>query len=306
MLDNILLPYRINRSLALDRGGTVAGPTSWRERVGIGDKLDRPPGRALPGRAAARGGLPRAAVPSPTLLLADEPTGNLDPVEQGPGARHPLRLRPTSAGATLVTVTHDHDLLPRFRRVIDFKEFYVPGGAAARCVTCSTSPGATWPTTGSRRPILVASITLIVYPAGRAQRPRRTERRAADRPRRGDAAAGRRQGQPARAGPELALLRDRARRRRTTYAEAQRVADSGLAQPIPLYVRFRSREHPIVGTTPRLLRLPRAAQSPAAADGGARRVRARVARRRRARRRARRHASSRRPRASSTSPASIR
>jgi putative ABC transport system permease protein len=33
------------------------------------------------------------------------------------------------------------------------------------------------------------------------------------------------------------------------YADATRVADSGLAQPIPLYVRFRSRNHPIVGTT---------------------------------------------------------
>jgi len=34
----------------------------------------------------------------------------------------------------------------------------------------------------------------------------------------------------------------------TTYAEAERVADSGLADPIPLYVGFRVREHPIVGT----------------------------------------------------------
>jgi putative ABC transport system permease protein len=35
----------------------------------------------------------------------------------------------------------------------------------------------------------------------------------------------------------------------TRYAEVDRIADSGLAQPIPLYVRFRAREHPIVGTT---------------------------------------------------------
>jgi putative ABC transport system permease protein len=35
----------------------------------------------------------------------------------------------------------------------------------------------------------------------------------------------------------------------TTYQQVIRVAESGLAEPIPLYVRFRSREHPIVGTT---------------------------------------------------------
>jgi putative ABC transport system permease protein len=35
----------------------------------------------------------------------------------------------------------------------------------------------------------------------------------------------------------------------TSYGESIRVAESGLAEPIPLYVRFRSREHPIVGTT---------------------------------------------------------
>ena len=33
------------------------------------------------------------------------------------------------------------------------------------------------------------------------------------------------------------------------YAQVERIADSGLAQPIPLYVRFHAREHPIVGTT---------------------------------------------------------
>ncbi len=35
----------------------------------------------------------------------------------------------------------------------------------------------------------------------------------------------------------------------STFSEAERIAESGLAQPIPLYIRFRSREHPIVGTT---------------------------------------------------------
>ena len=64
----------------------------------------------------------RALLTRPSLLLADEPTGNLDP------ANRDLVLDflfdySRSAGATLVTVTHDHDLLGRFGRVIDMKCF---------------------------------------------------------------------------------------------------------------------------------------------------------------------------------------
>ena len=66
-------------------------------------------------------------------MLADEATGNLDPRNKA----HILDLlfdRVDSHGATLLAVTqlavtHDHDLLPRFDRVVDFAEFQ--SGAAA-------------------------------------------------------------------------------------------------------------------------------------------------------------------------------
>ena len=63
-----------------------------------------------------------ALITNPEVLLTDEPTGNLDPVNKG-------RVLDILIGyaeereATLVTVTHDHELLERFGRVIDFKTF---------------------------------------------------------------------------------------------------------------------------------------------------------------------------------------
>jgi len=116
VLDNILLPYRINGSLKLDR--TVRErAASIAERVGIADKLDRLSTRLSHGEKQ-RVAVCRALVAEPVLLLADEPTGNLDPTN----TQKVLDILLDAAemtGATLVTVTHDHDLLPRFDRSID-------------------------------------------------------------------------------------------------------------------------------------------------------------------------------------------
>ena len=61
-------------------------------------------------------------LPSPELILADEATGNLDPENKN----HILDLLFQSVrehAATLLAVTHDHELLPRFDRVVDFQSF---------------------------------------------------------------------------------------------------------------------------------------------------------------------------------------
>jgi putative ABC transport system ATP-binding protein len=57
-------------------------------------------------------------IAEPVLLLADEPTGNLDPSNTG-RVLDILLAAATDTGATLVTVTHDRDLLPRFDRSVD-------------------------------------------------------------------------------------------------------------------------------------------------------------------------------------------
>ena len=121
VLDNILLSYRINRTLRLDdkvreRAEAIA------RRVGISDKLTRHATRLSQGEKQ-RVAVCRALVVQPPLLLADEPTGNLDPLNKDRVLDILFDYARRNA-ATLVTVTHDHDLLDRFDRVIDFKDFY--------------------------------------------------------------------------------------------------------------------------------------------------------------------------------------
>jgi len=116
VLDNILLPYRINGSLQLnrsvrERAGMIA------EQVGIADKLNRLSTRLSHGEKQ-RVAVCRALIAEPVLLLADEPTGNLDPTNTQK-VLDILLDAAEATGATLVTVTHDHDLLPRFNRSID-------------------------------------------------------------------------------------------------------------------------------------------------------------------------------------------
>jgi len=127
VLDNVLLPYRINPSLRLEppvreRALELAA------RVGVVDKLGRFAHRLSQGEKQ-RAAVCRALITEPELLLADEPTGNLDPANKG-RVLDILFDYAEERGATLLTVTHDRDLLGRFGRVIDFKAFHSNAGAA--------------------------------------------------------------------------------------------------------------------------------------------------------------------------------
>ena len=124
VFDNILLPYRINRTLQLDPS-VRARAKEIAERVGIGDKLARYANQLSQGEKQ-RVAVVRALVVQPPLLLADEPTGNLDPLNKDRVLDILLQYA-TDNAATLITVTHDHDILHRFQRVIDFKDFYAHG-----------------------------------------------------------------------------------------------------------------------------------------------------------------------------------
>ena len=95
--------------------------------MGIGDKLRRYV-RKLSQGERQRVALCRALLLEPPLLLCDEPTGNLDPVNK----EHVLDILfdyVRRHGTTLLTVTHDHQLLPRFDETIDFKHFQQLGEA---------------------------------------------------------------------------------------------------------------------------------------------------------------------------------
>jgi len=127
VLDNILLPYRINSALRLepavrDRAAALA------ERVGIADKLNRLPRRLSQGERQ-RVAVCRAVLTDPPLLLTDEPTGNLDPVNREK-VLDILFDYVHESGTTLVSVTHDHEILERFAEVVDFRSFHAFGPSA--------------------------------------------------------------------------------------------------------------------------------------------------------------------------------
>ena len=119
VLDNILHPYRIS-ALRLDRRVRKRA-AGLAERLGVGDKLKRRADDLSQGEKQ-RVAICRALLPGPRLILADEATGNLDPFNK----RRILDLlfdNVADHGATLLAVTHDHELLPRFDRVVDFADF---------------------------------------------------------------------------------------------------------------------------------------------------------------------------------------
>ncbi|ROU03702.1 ABC transporter ATP-binding protein [Histidinibacterium lentulum] len=126
--ENILYPFRVGSGLSLDQAARDRAQ-ALADRCGIGGKLDRRPG-ALSQGEQQRVAICRALVTRPGLILADEATGNLDP------ATKTLILdllfdRAAEEGATVLAVTHDHDLLARFDRVIDFAQFRAGRGAGA-------------------------------------------------------------------------------------------------------------------------------------------------------------------------------
>ncbi len=120
VLDNILHPYRITGALMLD-GEVRARAAMLAESMGIGDKLKRLVNDLSQGEKQ-RAAICRALLPWPKVILADEATGNLDPTNKS--RILDLLFRSVDEhNATLLAVTHDHDLLKRFDRVIDFEDF---------------------------------------------------------------------------------------------------------------------------------------------------------------------------------------
>jgi putative ABC transport system ATP-binding protein len=125
--DNILLPYRISPALQLDRPAAERA-LHLAETVGIADKLKRPVRRLSQGERQ-RVAICRALVTEPALLLADEPTGNLDP-QNTSRVLDILFDHVRQSGTTLVSVTHERDQLDRFNRVVDFDAFRKAAGHA--------------------------------------------------------------------------------------------------------------------------------------------------------------------------------
>ena len=110
-LENVMLP------LELAKAADAAGPAAaMLRRVGLGERLRHYP-KTLSGGEQQRVALARAFVMRPQLLLADEPTGNLD-AATGAGVIDLLFELNAEHGTTLILVTHDNGLAARCSRTI--------------------------------------------------------------------------------------------------------------------------------------------------------------------------------------------
>jgi putative ABC transport system ATP-binding protein len=118
--ENILYPYRVAPHSAID-ASVRARARALAEACGLTGKLGRRPG-ALSQGEQQRVAICRALVTQPRLVLSDEATGNLDPANKAL-ILDLLFAQAEAAGASILAVTHDHALLPRFDRVVDFSAF---------------------------------------------------------------------------------------------------------------------------------------------------------------------------------------
>ena len=110
-LENVMLPLEL-----AGVPGAAAAARAMLERVGLGERLHHYP-KYLSGGEQQRVALARAFVVRPKLLLADEPTGNLD-AATGNAIIDLLFAMNAEAGTTLVLVTHDEALARRCDRVV--------------------------------------------------------------------------------------------------------------------------------------------------------------------------------------------
>jgi putative ABC transport system ATP-binding protein len=110
-LENVAVPLEL-------AGADDAFAVARREltAVGLGERLEHYPGQ-LSGGEQQRVAIARALAPSPALLIADEPTGNLD-TETGRQIADLLFSKQAERGMTLVLVTHDNSLAARCSRQI--------------------------------------------------------------------------------------------------------------------------------------------------------------------------------------------
>ncbi len=110
-LENVAVPME----LAGDPNAFNKAKTEL-EAVGLGARLTHYPGE-LSGGEQQRVAMARALAPNPAILIADEPTGNLDTVT-GKQIADLLFAKQMERGMTLVLVTHDRDLAARCQRQI--------------------------------------------------------------------------------------------------------------------------------------------------------------------------------------------
>ena len=122
ILDNILLPFMINSILRIENE-TLKSAHDLAKDLGIEDKLREYPAKLSHGERQ-RVAICRALMNKPPVILADEPTGNLDP-ENKKKIMEILFDYVQKYKSTLITVTHDYEMLRGFDNTINFTDFQI-------------------------------------------------------------------------------------------------------------------------------------------------------------------------------------
>jgi lipoprotein-releasing system ATP-binding protein len=122
-IENVLMPQMIQHSLGSwlwNRRGLRRQATELLERVGLGHRLKHRP-RELSGGEMQRAAIARALINRPRVLLADEPTGNLDHAN-GQQIIQLLRDLNRGDGLTIIMVTHNLEIVQDADRVVRLVE----------------------------------------------------------------------------------------------------------------------------------------------------------------------------------------
>ena len=124
-LDNVAMPLSYSNENISDREGRKRA-RALLERVGLGDRMHHEPSQ-LSGGQQQRVAIARSLVNRPSLLLADEPTGNLDS-KTSEEILHMFQKLNAQEGISIILVTHDANVAAHAKRTIHIRDGLIDDG----------------------------------------------------------------------------------------------------------------------------------------------------------------------------------